>query len=60
MKFWKISHDKTMHDFERMLFYSHKTEILKAKIFKLYIICVYKYISNHMKPFFFYNSVVLI
>jgi hypothetical protein len=55
MKFWKVSHDKTMHDFERMLFYSHKTEILKTKIFKLYIICVYKYISNHMKPFFLKN-----
>jgi len=63
MKFWKLSHDKTMYDFERMLFYSIKTvftEILKTRIFKWDIICVYKYISNHMKPLFFYNSIVLI
>jgi hypothetical protein len=35
MKFWKLSHDKTMYDFERILFYSLKTvftEILKTRI----------------------------
>ena len=55
MKFWKLSHDKTMYDFERMLFYSLK--MFSLKFWKLEylndIICVYKYISNHMKPLFF-------
>jgi hypothetical protein len=39
-----------MYDFERMLFYSLKTvftEILKTRIFKWDIICVYKCISNY-------------
>jgi hypothetical protein len=48
MKFWKLSHDKTMYDFEGMLFFSLKTvftEILKTRIFKWYF-CVYKIVLS--------------
>ena len=56
-KIWKLSYDKTMYDFERMLFYSLKTvftEILKTRKLKWDIICVYKCISSHMKPLFIF------
>jgi hypothetical protein len=64
MKFWKLSRDKTMYDFERMLFYSLKTvftEILKTRLFKWDIICVclQMYIKSY-EAIIFYNSIVLI
>ena len=56
MKFWKLSHDKTKYDFERVLVYSLKTvftDILKPRKLKSDIICAYKCISSHMKPLYF-------
>jgi DUF971 family protein len=56
MKFWKLSHDKTMYDFERMLFYSLKTvftEILKTRIFKWYYL---KFIKNNVERFININK----
>ena len=63
MKFWKLSHDKTMYDFERMLFYSLKTvftEILKTRIFKWYYLCLQIYIKSYEAIIFFSNNIVSI
>ena len=51
MKFWKLSYDQTIYDFQKMLFYSLKTvltEILKARKLKSrYYLCLQMYIKSY-------------
>jgi hypothetical protein len=59
MKFWKLSHDKAMYDFERMLFYSLKTvftEILKTRKLKWHYLCLQMYITSYEAIIFFYTT----